>query len=240
MSNIFDQLASGSDDGEPVPRNRSDAADELNTIYPANEAVNDRVPSEVRRTIQELLRQGYIESARKPDVFQHTIIHETAINDALDPLDMAVKIDSHRGIAIIVVRQNDAEGIDDDDQGWSHPLVRRQRLTLEQSLVIAILRGVFVLHEQESGVGHKPATMAVDDLLPQYLTYIGDSGSDAKNESKLMSLLDQLKGYGIVSEVDSKQEFTIRPLIAHLANPESLAALLRTMESAASQPEDRR
>ena len=41
-----------------------------------------------------------------------------------------------------------------------------------------------------------------------------------------MSLLDQLKTHGIVSEVDKKHEVVIRPLIAHLANPDSLAALL--------------
>jgi hypothetical protein len=43
-------------------------------------------------------------------------------------------------------------------------------------------------------------------------------------------LLEQLKTHGVVSEVDKKQEVTIRPLIAHLANPESLAALLRVIK----------
>ncbi len=57
-----------------------------------------------------------------------------------------------------------------------------------------------------------------------FMTYVGDSGSDAKNENRLLQLLEQLKTHGVVSEVDKKQEVTIRPLIAHLANPESLAA----------------
>lgn len=87
-----------------------------------------------------------------------------------------------------------------------------------------------MLHEQESGVGHSAPTIAVDELLPQFLAYSGDSGSDAKNESRLLNLLDQLKTYGIVSEVDKKQEVTIRPLIAHLANPESLTALLAVLK----------
>ena len=109
-------------------------------------------------------------------------------------------------------------------------MVRRQRLTLEQSLLVALLRQTFVMHEQEAGVGHGAATVAVDDLLPQFMAYMGDSGSDAKNESRLLSLLDQLKTYGIVSEADTKQEVTIRPLIAHLANPESLVALLNVLK----------
>jgi hypothetical protein len=112
------------------------------------------------------------------------------------------------------------------DEGWAHPLVRRQRLTLEQSLLIALLRQAFVMHEQESGVGQSAATIAVDELLPQFMAYAGDSGSDAKNESRLLNLLDQLKIHGIASEVDKKHEVVIRPLIAHVANPDSLAALL--------------
>ncbi len=92
------------------------------------------------------------------------------------------------------------------------------------------------MHEQESGIGQSAAKIAVDDLLPQYLTYVQDSGSDTKNESRLLSLLDQLKTYAIVSEVDKNQEVTIRPLIAHLANPESLQALLKTLTAAGNKP----
>lgn len=90
------------------------------------------------------------------------------------------------------------------------------------------------MHEQESGVGHGAAKIAIDELLPQFLTYFDDTGSDAKNESRLLNLLDQLKAYGIVSEVDNKQEVTIRPMIAHLANPESLAALLAALQQQAA------
>ncbi len=114
---------------------------------------------------------------------------------------------------------------------WSHPLVRRQRLTLEQSLLVAILRQAFVMHEQEAGIGGSPARIAVEDLLPQFLTYFEDSGSDAKNESRLSNLLDQLKTCGIVSEVDVNGEVIIRPLIAHLANPQSLQALLHVLKN---------
>ena len=39
-------------------------------------------------------------------------------------------------------------------------------------------------------------------------------------------LLEQLKGYGVVSEVDRHDQFSIRPIIAHLANPENLTGLL--------------
>jgi hypothetical protein len=184
----------------------------------------------VKEVTQELLRCGYVEEQRKPEMFRRTITKASEISAALEPLDLALRLDEHRGVAFLVVAEaayiRDSEGAE-----WAHPLVRRQRLTLEQSLLVALLRQMFVLHEQESGVGGPPAKVAVDELLPQFLSYLGDSGSDANNQSRLSTLLDQLKTYGIVSEVDKNEEFTIRPLIAHLANPDSLKALLGALEA---------
>lgn len=184
---------------------------------------------EVKEVIQDLLRHGYIDEQSKPVYFRRVIVHQSNIATALEPLDLALRLDEHRGVAFLVVADTRGDPSNEDGE-WSHPLVRRQRLTFEQSLIIAILRQAFVLHEQEAGVGGAPATVAVEELLPQFLTYFSDSGSDAKNESRLSILLDQLKTYGIVSEVDKNGEFTIRPLIAHLANPASLTTLLASFE----------
>jgi len=191
--------------------------------------VADNVPLEVKEVTQQLLKHGSIEEAVNPGLFRKAAIHERAIHGALIPLDLTLRLDTHRGIAFLVVAKAASES-SEGDQAWSHPLVRRQRLTLEQSLLVAILRQSFMLHEQESGIGHATAKIAIDDLLSQFLTYFDDSGSDARNETRLTNLLDQLKIHGIVSEVDSNREFTIRPIIAHLANAESLSALLRVFK----------
>lgn len=191
----------------------------------------NQTPSMVKQAIGELLKAGVVDESAKREVFGHCVTHQTSINQKLEPLDLAVRLDTHRGVAFVVV----ADGEGEQEQGdaaaaWSHPLVRRQRLTLEQSLLIALLRQAFVMHEQEMGVGQTNVKIAVDELLPQYLTYFGDSGSDQKNESRLLTQLDHLKGYGVVSGVDKNQEVTIRPLIAHMANPRSLTALLETLQ----------
>jgi hypothetical protein len=228
MSNIFDRMVPDTDAatepdsflGAGVPAHQLDN-NEL-------EKVTELTPIEVKRATQELLRYGFIEESQKHELFRLVLMHEPAIVTALEPLDLGVKIDAHRGVAFLVVAPSAYENRNDDAL-WAHPLVRRQRLTLEQSLLVAMLRQAFVIHEQESGVGECNAKIAVDDLLPQFATYFGDSGSDAKNESRLLGLLDQLKPYGIVSEVDKNQELTIRPLIAYLANPDSLAALLAVL-----------
>ena len=219
--------------GRPDPDENGHAVSSPSGVAPDDGPIGRSFAPEVRGAVQELLRQGYVEQRSKPDVFQRVIVHRERIDSALDPLDLSLRVDTHRGIIIVKVRHD--EDADPSGEPWSHPLVRRHRMTLEQSLMVAILRGCFLLHEQEVGVGEKPATTSIDDLLPQYLTYVEDSGSDGRNEQKLRTLLEQLKGYGIVSEVDANDELVIRPLIAHLADPASLTALLERFQELAAE-----
>jgi Domain of unknown function (DUF4194) len=177
---------------------------------------------DVNATVQELLKSGFIGSDRKPALFAKTMRLRNEINAALEPLDLTLKLDEIRGLAILCI----AETAANPDDEWNHPLVRRQRLTIEQSLLVAILRQFYVIQEQEAGIGVSEIKIPLEDLLPQLGSFLGDTGSDAKNEQRLLTLLDQLKPHGIVSEADKNHEITIRPLIAHLANPETLTTLL--------------
>ncbi len=226
-NNIFDRRAAESESA-------SDAAgDELIATFaspqPATPSQPAGTPASVKRVTQELLRHGWLEESSKPDLFRQAVLHERELAVALEPLDLVLRLDTHRGLAFLAIAPTASDTPGEDD-GWGHPLVRRQRLTLEQSLLVAVLRQSFVMHEQEAGVGQQVLKVAVDDLLPHFLTYFEDSGSDAKNESRLLNLLDQLKTHGIVSEVDAQQEVIVRPLIAYLANPESLSALLTVLQ----------
>ncbi len=229
MKNIFDQLAESTEQENESPPPGADSTDLTESNQLAANELASSTSTEVKATVQELLKYGYIEETERCELFRRAIVYETAVNIILEPLDLVLRIDSHRGVAYLAVAQT-ALNSDSDGDAWSHPLVRRQRLTLEQSLLIAHLRQAYVMHEQEYGVGQRQAKFAVEDLVPQMVTYLGDSGSDTKNENRVLTLLDQLKTYGIVSEVDKQHEVTIRPLIAHLANPESLTALLQVLK----------
>lgn len=226
MSNVFDRMVSGDKEASEHTESSPQPPDTKSVDEAASTS------SDVKEVTQELLRYGYLEEVRKPTLFQRAVVREREIMVALEPLDLVLRLDTHRGVAFLTVAET-AYDLSDEGGAWTHPLVRRQRLTLEQSLLIAILRQAFVMHEQESGIGQSAAKMALDDLLPQFLAYFHDSGSDAKNESRLSNLLDQLKTYGIVSEMDKNQEVTIRPMIAHLADPESLTALLQVLKEKA-------
>jgi hypothetical protein len=219
----------------------------VSSTTPGNEAIRDEqlaepvanyTPQEIKRATQELMKFGLLEMTRKPKLYQTALIHHQAIDSILAPLDLRLMIDDVRGLAFLVV----AEALfNEEDDAWSHPLIRRQRLTLEQTLLIALLRQHYVAHEQEAGVGAGGALIDIDELKPQLFAYLGESGSDSRDQARLTKLLEQLYNHGLVSEIDDKAQITIRPIITHLANPKTLQLLLthfRQLVEARSTPHE--
>lgn len=221
MAGFFDRLTQQDPDDEAEKEREPEAADEEEHAQPESPDAN-RTPARLREAAQELLKYGLLEEERKPNLYRLVTTHAAEIEAILEPLDLAVGVDDVRGLAYVVVRQGEVTEQDD----WSHPLVRRQRLNLEQTLLVAILRQHFVAHEQEGGTGAGGALVAIDDLIPQIQVYLGDTGSDARERNRILALLEQLKGHGLVSAPDLHERVTVRPIIAHLANPENLQALL--------------
>ena len=189
-------------------------------------------PVFLRRALQELLKNGTLEHATKPQLFGHVLTDAERINAQLEPLDLEVRVDDARGLAYIAIRPGYQPDAEDDDE-WTHPLVRRLRLTLEQSLLLAVLRREFLQREQESGLG-VPVQLPVDGLLPLLEMYLGSTGSELQERKRLLNLLENLRGHGVVSEVDAQERITIRPMIVHLANPHNLQALLQHLRALAA------
>ena len=220
---IFDQWASA------TPPARDQAAAPPAAPEPGTAPAT---PVALRRAVQELVKYGLLEQAAKPHLFRQITTDTAKVDALLEPLDLRVLVDDHRGLVFVAIAaQYQPDGEDDDD--WTHPLVRRQRLTLEQSLLLAILRREFLLREQESGLG-TPVQLPVDSLLPQLEIYLGHTGSSMQERKRLLTLLESLRGHGVVSEVDAQDSFTIRPMIVHLANPENLQALLQQLRETGS------
>ncbi|HQY76168.1 MAG TPA: DUF4194 domain-containing protein [Rhodoferax sp.] len=219
MPDIFDQWA----DDAPIPET---AGTTETPDAPTAESAS-ATPAALRRAVQELLKHGWLEQTTKPHLFRQISTQTSRVDVLLEPLDLCVKVDDHRGLVFIAIAATYQPDGEDEDE-WTHPLVRRQRLTLEQSLLLAILRREFLQREQESGLG-TPVHVVVDNLLPQIEIYLGSTGSDMQERKRLMNLLENLRGHGVVSEVDAQDRFTIRPMIVHLANPENLQTLLQRL-----------
>lgn len=227
MAGIFDRITAGDRAGELEPDAEVTQADDgLEEQKPlasdAEQGEERRTPQKVREAVQEMLKYGLLEESQKPNLYRSALADTEEVARILEPLDLAMGIDEVRGLLFVKVRQTSLEQEDD----WSHLLVRRQRLNLEQSLLIAILRQHFIVYEQESGTGANLAQVAVDELIPQLQVYLGELGSEAGERNRAITLLDQLKGHGLVSAVDAHDRVVIRPIITHLANPENLQALV--------------
>jgi len=223
MAGFFDKLINRSvtanTGGEPEPLDE----DVIDASVEENAASSEtRTLKKIREATQELLKYGLLEEASKPNLYRVVLTNPEEVTRILEPLDLDIGIDEIRGLLYVKVRLDETPEQDE----WSHPLLRRLRLNLEQSLLVAILRQHFVAWEQESGTGASQAQIAIDDLLPQLQVYLGDPGSESKERTRLHNLLDQLKGHGLVTSPDAHERIVIRPIIAHLADPMNLQALL--------------
>lgn len=196
-----------------------------------------RTDVKLREVAQELLRMGLLEESLRPHLYRTALASMERLNATLEPLDLIARADEIRGLVFLAVRHGDVDVFQDE---WSHPLVRKQRLNMEQTLLVAILRQHFIAYEQDAGTGAGDAMVAVDELIPHMQVYLGESGSEARERTRMLQLLDQLKGHGLVSAPDSHERVVIRPMIAHLANPENLTALLYELKArVAAESSDR-
>ena len=232
---IFDRMAlqdAGGQADQSLSKEDLPALDESGTAAPNA----SRTPPNVRQALQFLLAHGWLESASKPKLFSLAAAQTTLLNALLEPLDLRVLVDDVRGLVFLAVvpdyAGDDTDESEQDD--WTHPLMKRQRLTLEQSLLLALLRREFLQREQESGTG-TVVRITVDSLLPQLETYLGGTGSDMQERKRLGQLLENLRTHGMVSEVDAQDCITIRPIIVHLLNPENLQTLLLRLRAVAEQ-----
>jgi len=193
---------------------------------PASAPGAPRTPGPLRAAVQELLRYGLVEAAFRPHLYQ-TLCRDTALARAiLEPLDLQLRLDEVRGLAFLCV----ADGFGADGQeaadAWTHPLVRRQRLTAEQTLLLAVLRRHLVAHEQQAGIGAGEARVSLAELWAELGVYLGDSGSDRRDDRRLRELLQRLREHGVVSDIEADDTVLLRPILAQVLDPAGLEAIL--------------
>ncbi len=232
MSDYFDQRLSS----EEAPNSSSGGGSEMNSPLGAldekDSSVSQETAGSIKAAVQELLKYGLVEASAKPNIYRELKQNPETIKRTLEPFDLQMALDEVRGIAFLEVLPAGEEA--DANDPWQHPLVRRQRLTTEQSLLVAILRQAYVAYEQTHGIGASDARIDFEELLAQFSVYMGSSGSDKADTERLRRVLTQLVTHGIASEPDKENQVAIRPIIVHLANPEHLALLLEHFRKLAS------
>jgi hypothetical protein len=166
MANIFDRLTARPESAGTADSADAQTLDARTTASPelsgpheldrdaVSEGAFSYTPRQVKDVALELLKYGLLEEQRKPNLYRAALAEREAIGRVLEPLDLAMRVDEIRGLLYVIVVDQVFDSVEEE---WSHPLVRRQRLNLEQSLLIAILRQQFVAHEQQAGVGSSEA-----------------------------------------------------------------------------------
>lgn len=184
----------------------------------------------IKAAAQEMLKYGLVEQTAKPNIYRTLIQEREAMERIFEPLDLEMQVDDTRGMAFLRVAASVAK---EGEEAWQHPLLRRLRLTTEQSLLVAILRQYYIAYERDSGLGAEGAAVDFEDLLAQFDLYLGETGSEQRNQNRLSNVIDQLHKHGIVSPPDGENRIQIRPIIVHLANPDQLQLLLHHFQELA-------
>lgn len=232
MNDFFDQQVRSDETDETTGPELT----EPEAAIPEALATDDGTAPSIKAAVQELLKYGLVEHAAKPNIYRTLQQEHAAVTAILEPLDLQVRVDDVRGLIFLGIAGCVAG---DSDEAWQHPLLRRLRLTTEQSLLVAILRHYFIAHEQASGIGAEGARVDFEDLQAQFDLYLGETGSEQRNQTRLSNVLDQLYKHGIVSPPDKENQIQIRPIIVHLANPDQLMLLLAHFKTlAAAHPSD--
>jgi len=206
------------DDAPATHSSKGDAA----AAAPSPELDTSTAPA-LKAAVQDLLKYGLVEQKSKSIIYRRLQHDQPAVAQILEPFDFELHFDDTRGIAFLKIAPSVAT---DSDEAWQHPLVRRQRLTTEQSLLVAILRQIHMAYEQDCGIGAADARIDADELRAQLDLYLGTSGSEQRDQTRLNNVLDQLSKHGIVSGPDKENQVHIRPIIVHLSDPAQLTLLL--------------
>ena len=115
--NLFDQWANAAP--TPLPDD-GPTGEEAPAASPAPEH-GPATSALLRRALQELLKNGLLELSAKPHLFRQIATDTARANALLEPLDLRVLVDDHRGLAYVAVAasyQSESEGDDEDD--WTH------------------------------------------------------------------------------------------------------------------------
>ncbi|MEE4461465.1 DUF4194 domain-containing protein, partial [Azotobacter chroococcum] len=132
MAGIFDRITGATTERDTLPASPQSELDDDSLGIELPEALDkpadeSRTQQRIRETVQELLKYGLLEESHKPNLYRIALTHREDIARILEPLDLSMGVDEVRGLVFVTVRQHETAEQDE----WSHPLVRRQRLNLE-------------------------------------------------------------------------------------------------------------
>jgi len=187
-----------------------------------------RLPSEARRALVELMRQGVVFAETRRLVFDALCAHRALIADHLADMYLRVLIDEPAGLALLLSAEN--ASADEGDEAPS--LISRRTLTVYDTLLLIVLRKHFLDRETAGDVRIRIDVAQIEALLIPFLPLAASTSSDRK---KLNGALESMKKRRILTAVRGEDErVEISPVIRYVVNAEYLERLLEEYRRLAS------
>jgi len=186
------------------------------------------MPSEARRALVFLLRQGVILSSQKSKLFEAICRYETEIRQHLSQVYLKLVLDERAGVAFVAGMQNEHGQTpeEEDDQTEAEPvsLITRRTLPLYDTLLLLVLRKHY---QNRETCGEQKIVIDAERIESDLSPFLPLSNSARTDRKKLNGALKKMVSHKILSTVrGSEDRFEITPVIRYVVSAAFLESML--------------
>ncbi len=188
-----------------------------------------KMPSEARRALVFLLRQGVILSSQKSMLFEAICQYEAEIRQHLSEVYLKLVLDEKSGVAFVASAINEhGQNSEEDDYGETEvetvSLITRRTLPLYDTLLLLVLRK----HYQNREIyGEQKIVIDSERIESDLSPFLPLSNSTRSDRKKLNGALKKMVSHKILSTVrGSMDRFEITPVIRYVVSAEFLESML--------------
>lgn len=180
-----------------------------------------------RRAMQKLIARGVIYESRHEADYRVLVNDAEQVSGVLEELSLRMSIDREVGVILLRLPDDYLEGEEEGEEG-SHPLVRRRRMTLFDSLTAVVLRKHY--REREL-TGEQRVRIDIEQLEQGLVPFLPLMGSEEIFRKHLRGVVDRFKDLNLLLSVrGSKTEFEIAPVIRVVVNAEWIESLVKEFQ----------
>nr|WP_320190452.1 DUF4194 domain-containing protein [uncultured Desulfobacter sp.] len=187
------------------------------------------MPSEARRALVFLLRQGVILSSQKSKLFEAICRYETPVRRHLSQVYLKLVLDEKSGVAFVAGMQNEhgevLEGDEDQAEMEQSSLITRRTLPLYDTLLLLVLRKHY---QNRETCGEQKIVIDKEKIESDLSPFLPLSNSARTDRQKLNGALKKMVGHKILNTVrGSEDRFEITPVIRYVVSAQFLESMLK-------------
>jgi len=211
---------------------------DVSTNTPPTEAAADasmgRLSVPARSAFIYLLARGYVMIRTKPEFYASLLANDKAVLSVLIDLNLTMQVDHAAGLvalrSLAGTAEEEGEGEDDEDKTV---LIRRQRLSQFQSIIVLILRRH---HRDRSLAGDSVITMEIEQIEQALVPFMHLTQSQTREDKRLNGALALCKKHGLILNVrGDESRIEISPLIRLVVDLNWLDTLLTKFKEMAER-----